>query len=163
MAIAFSCPSCDKSYTVDEKFAGRRTTCKQWKGWVTVPELPVSAEFEVIDEPVEPRPRKARVVQATELPRQAQFADDEPTPRRAQFADDHPKPKKKKKPRRDDDRRGGGISLNPAVGTGALMIVGAIVWFVLGIVLIDRIFIYPPIMLVLGVVSVIKGLMGSGE
>ncbi len=45
MAIAFSCPSCDKSYTVDEKFAGRRTTCKQCKGWVTVPVLPAADEF----------------------------------------------------------------------------------------------------------------------
>ncbi len=124
---------------------------------------PDESAFRVLSEPEEPLRRKARVVEDSGPPRKAQFADDEPTPRRAQFVDDLSKPKKKKKPRRDDDRRGGGISLNPAVGTGALMTVGAIVWFVLGIVLIDRIFIYPPIMLVLGVVSVIKGLMGHEE
>ena len=49
MAIAFTCPSCDKAYTVDEKFAGRRTNCKQCKGWLTVPELPAADEFEVLD------------------------------------------------------------------------------------------------------------------
>ena len=42
------------------------------------------------------------------------------------------------------------------------MMVGAVVWFGLGL-LADRIFFYPPIMFVLGLISFIKGLMGRED
>lgn len=47
-----------------------------------------------------------------------------------------------------------------AMGTGILMMVGAAVWFVFGLMG-DRIFFYPPVLFVLGIISFFKGLFGS--
>ncbi|MFO1003686.1 MAG: hypothetical protein U0936_25425 [Planctomycetaceae bacterium] len=47
-----------------------------------------------------------------------------------------------------------------AMGTGILMMVGAVVWFVVGLMG-DRIFFYPPVLFVLGIISFFKGLFGS--
>lgn len=46
------------------------------------------------------------------------------------------------------------------MGTGILMMVGAAVWFVVGLKG-DRIFFYPPVLFVLGIISFFKGLFGS--
>ena len=46
------------------------------------------------------------------------------------------------------------------MGTGILMMVGAAVWFVVGLMG-DRIFFYPPVLFVLGIISFFKGLFGS--
>ncbi len=46
---------------------------------------------------------------------------------------------------------------------GGLMIVGAIVWFVVAFVAFDRIFFYPPVLLVIGIGTCIKAMMGSDE
>ncbi len=42
---------------------------------------------------------------------------------------------------------------------GIAMMVGAVVWFVGGLMMFDRIFLYPPVMFVLGAISSGKGLM----
>jgi phage FluMu protein Com len=54
-----------------------------------------------------------------------------------------------------------GSSVNWGVmGTGILMMVGAAVWFVVGLMG-DVIFYYPPVLFVLGIISFFKGLFGS--
>lgn len=45
---------------------------------------------------------------------------------------------------------------------GVLMIVGAIVWFVVGWMA-GFIYFYPPVLLVIGIGTCIKGMMGSDE
>jgi DNA-directed RNA polymerase subunit RPC12/RpoP len=56
-----------------------------------------------------------------------------------------------------------GKVLNGGVLGGMLAMVGAIVWFVLGLQA-DRIFFYPPVLFVIGLVAVFKGLtQGSTE
>ena len=47
-----------------------------------------------------------------------------------------------------------------AMGTGILMMVGAAVWFVVGLMN-GTIFFYPPVLFVLGIISFFKGLFGS--
>jgi hypothetical protein len=49
-----------------------------------------------------------------------------------------------------------------AVLGGAGMMVGAVVWFVVGWMA-GRIFFYPPILFVIGIVALIKGLMMPAE
>ena len=56
-------------------------------------------------------------------------------------------------------RSGSGVNWG-AMGTGILMMVGAVVWFVVGLMG-DRIFFYPPVLFVLGIISFFKGLFGS--
>jgi len=45
--------------------------------------------------------------------------------------------------------------------TGLGMMVGAVVWFVLGLFLLNRIFFYPPILLIVGIGTLINGLLGK--
>ena len=42
-----------------------------------------------------------------------------------------------------------------------VMMIIAVAWFVAGIVWADRIFFYPPILFVIGIVAIVKGLMGG--
>lgn len=49
----------------------------------------------------------------------------------------------------------------PTVGTGSLMILGAVVWFGVGLAG-GVIFFYPPVLFVLGLVAVVKGLVNAG-
>lgn len=58
-----------------------------------------------------------------------------------------------------ETRSGSGVNW-AAMGTGILMMVGAAVWFVLGLMG-GRIFFYPPVLFVLGIISFFKGLFGS--
>ena len=67
------------------------------------------------------------------------------------------------------ERRGPRIAFEPgwfgsinagAIG-GLLMMVIAVVWFVLGL-LGNRIFFYPPVLLVIGFIAFMKGLLGKG-
>jgi hypothetical protein len=51
-------------------------------------------------------------------------------------------------------------SINSGVVGGLLMILIAVVWFVLGLMA-NRIFFYPPILLVIGLIAIIKGLFGG--
>ena len=46
--------------------------------------------------------------------------------------------------------------------SGAGMMVGAVVWFVAGWMA-GRIFFYPPILFVIGIVALVKGLMSPAE
>jgi hypothetical protein len=104
MAIALSCPSCDKALKVKDELAGRRVKCPGCGGpiLVTVDEVP--AEEMAVQEP--PR-RKARV------------AEDE----------DEDRPRKKKKKKKKSNRL-----LWIALGGGAvfvllLVVVGVVVFF----------------------------------
>jgi hypothetical protein len=45
----------------------------------------------------------------------------------------------------------------------AIAIVGSIVWFVVGIAFLDRIFYYPPILFIVGVVALIRGILKQKE
>lgn len=56
-----------------------------------------------------------------------------------------------------------GSSLSGTIIGGVLMIIGAIVWFVVGIAALDRIFFYPPVLLVLGIISIVKGVNKQNE
>ena len=55
-----------------------------------------------------------------------------------------------------------GSSMNQILG-GLAAMVGAIIWFVAGLVWMDRIFIYPPIMFFGGLFTLAKGVMGRGD
>lgn len=54
-------------------------------------------------------------------------------------------------------------SISPGkIALGLLMMLGAVVWFVLGLAA-DRIFYYPPILFIIGIASVVKGFLGQDE
>jgi hypothetical protein len=59
-------------------------------------------------------------------------------------------------------RSGPNIAISPAVITGVMMMIGAVVWFVAGWFL-GWVFFYPPVLFILGLVAVVKGFMGYDE
>ena len=59
-------------------------------------------------------------------------------------------------PRRE---RGSSIAISRTVISGALMMIGAVVWFVVGLFA-GWIFFYPPVLFIAGLVTFVAGLMG---
>jgi hypothetical protein len=57
---------------------------------------------------------------------------------------------------------GSGIAISRSIIAGVLMMVIAVVWFVVGLFA-GWIFFYPPILFVLGLIAVGKGMMGYGD
>ena len=52
--------------------------------------------------------------------------------------------------------------ISPAIISGVLMMLGAVIWFVAGLAF-GYIYFYPPIMFVLGIGAVIKGFRGQED
>jgi hypothetical protein len=73
-----------------------------------------------------------------------------------------PAPVKKRRPaskreRKKERRRLPMIFINGEVASGFVMIIAAIAWFVGGLLWLNRIFFYPPVLLILGIAAIIKG------
>ena len=64
------------------------------------------------------------------------------------------------KSRKSSRRRGPILVVHPSIVTGVLMMVGALVWFVLGLMF-GWIYFYPPVLFVLGIGAVLRGLRGE--
>jgi hypothetical protein len=62
-------------------------------------------------------------------------------------------------------RRGGDTDsdwgVNAGIGGGLLLMIGAVVWFFAAFFLFDVIFIYPPIMFIIGLVAFFRGIAGK--
>jgi hypothetical protein len=107
---------------------------------------------------------------------QTEVPEVRPAPRRHSEEEIAPRPrahddrpsKRRPKLRREDSRSGPSVafepgwfgSINSGVIGGLLMMLIAVVWFVLGLAA-GRIFFYPPILFVIGIVSIVKGLSGN--
>ncbi|MGL6076992.1 MAG: hypothetical protein ACRC8S_22785 [Fimbriiglobus sp.] len=191
MAIAFRCPECDKAYKVDDRFAGRDTTCKQCDTLILIPspgpefEAPEETGYGVVEEKPDQKPKSLRSAfdDDDEAPRRSKRRnrddddDEDEAPRRssssrvstaarhaAEEADKQARREARRERRREETAgTHSGISLDRAVYGGiAMMVISA----VLGggmILLTGKIFICLIVMFFLGIVSVIKGLMGYGD
>ncbi len=177
MPITFDC-ECGKTLRVPDEHAGRRVRCPACSAVSTVPAA--EPQFEVVEnssEPLVAPPPKGRPVAK---PAPAKTDDDDDDDDRAygvakskstsssrdddEDEEERPRKKKKKKPKwkenrpEDDSSSSGGGGAG--VAGGALMMVIAVVWFVLGLMN-DWVFFYPPILFILGLVALIKGLAGE--
>ena len=146
MSISIAC-SCGKKYRVKETLAGKKIRCADCSELIKVPvqdaddnaafdefdALPPAARDREEREPSLP-PRTKRRSKATERDVKA----DKPAGRKLL-------------------EKGWFESTNGGVLGGVLMMLIAVVWFVAGLAA-DRIFFYPPILLVIGFVAVCKGL-----
>lgn len=156
--IDTQCTACFSSFGVPDKYAGKRVKCPE------------------CGEPV-------KVESATEASRPSQLSKKKSPPPEDDYgdpSDDHSldgmdlsegetiKPKKKaKKPAKrfasnSSSSGSGGWDGSGLMLKGVLMMVGAVVWFVLGWRA-GFIYFYPPVLLVIGLVTFVKGLMGSNE
>jgi ribosomal protein S27E len=152
-----SCSGCTTTLRIPDKYWGKNVRCPKCKGVIAVPAgaaapVPVASAEPALDD--------------------VDFLDDDP------LLDDDAVDQSLSAPR-VQKKSGGGQSGSKTkqaggafgvekkmLGSGVLggmgLMAGAVIWFVLGIVLIDRIFIYPPIMFIIGLVSFIKGLVNGG-
>jgi hypothetical protein len=151
--------------TVKDELAGRKVRCPSCQGALTVP-----ANEETFgvrpDEPEERRsavrsepPRKAPPLRDTEdwdgPRRRREDDDDRPLRPRLEEDEDYPRPRKRR-PRIERDRPPGESPMNTIIG-GAIAMGIAVVWFVAGLFF-DWVFFYPPILFVIGLISLCQGL-----
>lgn len=183
MPITFNC-SCGKVLRAPDEHAGKRVRCPACAGVSTVPEP--EPMFEVVEDTAAPM---FEVVEGTAAPKARPVArpvaavvdDDDEDDRRGYDTSDadrdagedrsrrQKKPKwqrtseKKRKKSKEPGRSLEGKVFNGGVAVGILSMLGAVVWLVAGILLLDRIFYYPPILFIIGLVGFIKGLIGDGD
>ncbi|HZU38752.1 MAG TPA: hypothetical protein VFA18_22685 [Gemmataceae bacterium] len=157
MPIPMSC-TCGRSFYIKDELAGKRIRCPSCQAILAVP----AAE----EEPLEVAARTSeQQPDGDELPARTPAAATRPAPARQP----EPARKKKKRPwdeveprrsRRSEDEGWFGRT-NAGVIGGLLMIIIAIVWFTVGFFALNIIFFYPPILLVIGLVAIAKGLTSS--
>ena len=174
--------ACGKTLLLKDEFAGRKVRCPNCKEIVLAapPEEP-KAEEKVPELDVEEVAVTATPPVVTAAPPSVEFEeDDRPrsrSKRRDEDDEDYEEVDRRRRRRRgedDDDHDVDGLRLKrpdimatpsessnttpiATIGTGILMMIGAVVWFVGALVLFDRLFIYPPIMFVLGIIAVFRG------
>jgi hypothetical protein len=169
--IPITC-DCGKRFRVKDESAGRKVRCPACKSVLTVP-APNNAEDEALDvllredaPPAKPRPREP------DLQDQDQSDEKEEHYSAKPMSETKPAPPAKKPhdpgrglslPRKPErEQRSLGFVVSPTIITGLLMMVGAAVWFAIGLA-IGLIYIYPPILFVLGVAAVARGCMGHED
>jgi hypothetical protein len=162
MPIKLAC-DCGRALNLREEYAGKRIKCPECKSILTVPNLDAIEEAVQVVRPISsPPPRPSNPDSERPRPRRRDRDDDD---------DDRPRKKKRKSatsdpmlrdyyrhltPRRE---RGSSIAISRTVISGALMMIGAVVWFVVGLFA-GWIFFYPPVLFIAGLVTFVAGLMG---
>jgi hypothetical protein len=177
MPIPLTC-ACGRSLRIRDALAGRKVKCPGCGSALAVPAAPEAGPPEVLPAApppravtnVPPRPRQEEPLDV--LPADAPAGDDaiqaEPPPA-------GPRPRRRKRRRaprweedrpRDVERRVPAIafeegwfgSTNAGVVGGLLMILIAVAWLVIGLAF-GRLFIYPFILVGVGVIAIVKGLL----
>lgn len=156
MPITFSC-GCGKVLRVPDAHAGKKAKCPGCGSLTSIP-MPATEE-EAIPE-VEPAEEESLPVARTVSPSQRGNDEDDGMEER-----ERPR-KKRRRPARAKSANGffSGFAeqergwTNAGVVAGMLMMAGAVVWFVGGL-MVDILFYYPPVLFVVGLVAFIKGLI----
>jgi hypothetical protein len=167
MPIAARC-RCGRAIRVKDELAGRRIRCPECSEVLRVP-VP---EAEIIEEDSEDREedrrerrpvRRERTETAIEerrrpAPRSRASAEDEDEDEREEEEERRARRKKRRRRRRSEGSWS--RASQSSIVVGALMMVGAIAWFVGGLA-VGIIFFYPPILFVLGIAAMVRGFMGQ--
>jgi hypothetical protein len=182
MPISMSC-DCGRSLRVKDEFAGRKVKCPQCGAVLAVPAPEPSSENEALDVLLADDPQEeARPRQKNYLPDPEEMVQTAPGAARGTVAgraeeerarrrreqereEERRRERRREGARREERRKGPRVafsegwfgSTNSGVVGGVLMIVIAVVWFGLGL-LANRIFFYPPILAVIGIASIVKGI-----
>jgi len=175
MSIFFTC-SCGKRLKVADQFRGKRCKCPGCKEIRIVPERSAGEEeSELADESASAAGKSRRATSGIRARRREDNipevlpADDsneaaheprseEEEPRRLK------KPRRKKRAKKKRFFSGFEFGLerslaNKGALAGVLMMVIAVVWFVCGLIFLNRIFFYPPVLFIVGLIAFIKGLV----
>ncbi len=166
MPIIVTC-DCGAKLRAQDEHAGKKTRCPRCGALLVIPADGGDRPPDV--EPVEEEPPRRGVVAPPPAPRPSRASygvsqEDEPAPRRRPARDplnfddeDDDKPRRPRPRPRPRPTGGDGWGINAGVGGGILMMVIAIIWFVVGLMF-DWVFFYPPILFIIGLIALIKGL-----
>jgi hypothetical protein len=167
MPLPISC-DCGRTLRVKDELAGRKVRCPSCSKILLVPKPEPDIEEAALGALLEEGPEDvpvARPAPASQAVTKKMEQVRPPAPRSQPAA---PPPKqlasvKWPKVRSRGSRRTGPlIVVHREIVTGVLMMVGAVVWFSLAF-LAGYIYFYPPIMFVLGLLAVIRGLTGKSD
>src|SRR5262249_30951214 len=162
MTLPVKC-SCGRTLLLKPEFAGKRVKCPLCKTSLQVPDSNIESNFEIVDDtenvesnvevvdealPADPPSKTAITASARRKTQGDQSEDDCPMERR-------PMRRRRRRSRRsaDSPREDFIWKYRGAVYGGAMMLV-AVLWLVVGLAL-GRIFFYPPVMFIVGLVWVI--------
>jgi hypothetical protein len=154
MPISFQC-GCGRSLRVKDELAGLRVRCPGCSSILAVPKPDVeydAADVSVVDIPSDAEKERHR--DEPEAPASTAITDRPVNRATAPVRKRRPASKRERKKER---RRLPMIFINVEVACGIVMIVAAIVWFVGGLLWLNRIFFYPPVLLILGIAAIYKG------
>ena len=151
MAIAFSCPSRERAYSVSDHFAGKVTTCKDCPTRMVVPDAVGEPEPAAPPTPTLPRPRNPADADAARYLKEAERL--------------HRRRERQAEARKSEPRVGLVISgpiLLVLGGVGLMVLAAAYVAFC--VLVLEHIDLRAPVVMVIaGFVSILKGLMGAEE
>lgn len=170
MPIQFPCPSCNNILQVPDSAAGKAAKCKGCGNTAPIPAastvglnaLPPAPSF-----PAQPDGSYPTNIGPAQQNMQPGFGQQNmqpgfgPQPGQPGFGQQsgYPQQPGYPMPQSHQQPMTSGVNWKKA-GIGILMMVGAVVWFVGGLAA-DRIFFYPPILLIFGFIAFIRGLMGG--
>jgi len=161
--------SCGRSFRVKEEWAGRRARCSACGSAVKIPrpESEPDAEDEAhsllladsaTDNPPSPEEPQEKDITAEEEGRQSRRPS---PPRKSERSARKAERARRPAVERASLRRSGPpIVVNSRIIMGLFMMVGAAVWFFVGLAN-NIIFFYPPILFVFGIAAVIQGFSGG--
>lgn len=170
MPIALTC-ECGRSLRVKDDLEGRKVRCPECQHVLAVARAPVDAEDEAVDfllQSDEERPPRVHVESDSAIRRPETAVRESTvtnhTPLRPAKEAEPPqwkkRPPSKKKARDDEGGYSPGIAINPEILAGAGMMLGAVVWFALGMAA-GYIYFYPPVLFCLGIGAIIRGFTGK--
>jgi len=140
MSIRVICKHCDAKLNVAEKHQGKKTNCPKCEKPLTIPVMQSDEDDDEYGDEYVPSvpPKMARKKKRPEVA---------------------PKDRPQKPKRRPEDyaqEEGCGM-FNAGLLPGILMMVGAVIWFFVGLQA-GTIFFYPPILFIAGMISFVRGL-----
>lgn len=179
MPLQIQC-TCGKLLRVKDELAGKKARCPGCKAVLEVPELTVVVpeEDDAADVAVTTAPPKIGAARSgvdeeeddeprvkLKNPRDDEVGDDNDEDRRRRRSkrrfgdddddddDDEPRPRRS---RRRDTRSGNAFEPSKSIIAGILLMVGASIWCIAGLIF-DYFFFYPPILFIIGIVAVVRG------
>lgn len=171
MPITFFC-ACGKKLRVPDVAAGKRTRCPSCSSLQVIP-ASAGEENDIAVPSSQRSTSRGSRADLEDIP-DALPADSEPAPRRRSYVEDEvdevPPARKKRSRSRVRKQKpvndSGFFALeqrwaNSGIMGGLLMMAIAVVWFVGALVYADRIFFYPPVLFVVGLIAFFKGLAGE--
>jgi hypothetical protein len=168
MPISLTC-DCGRNLRVKDELAGRKIRCPACAEVLAVPRPRPATDEEdeiVTVMPVEspaPRPSPVQAIKRAETsvrpPSRALSAE---APARVKRPEVAPVNRRKASRRRTPRRSGPLLVVHREIVAGVFMMLGATVWFI-GALALGWIFFYPPILFVLGIAAVVRGLTGRSD